>query len=138
MLRIQTKIVNAGALVEFDGVFTEVVRDRASGLLILPDGVFRSEAARLTTLAARHRLPTMGGHNSVPESGGLMSYGAIRSEQIRRAAALVDRILKGTKPADIPVEQPTRFELVLNMKTAKMLGIKIPNTILVQATKIIE
>jgi putative ABC transport system substrate-binding protein len=78
------------------------------------------------------------GHSAFPESGGLMSYGANLRDVVRRGAFLVDKILKGAKPADLPVEQPTKFELVLNMKTAKALGIKIPNSILVQATKVIE
>jgi putative ABC transport system substrate-binding protein len=80
----------------------------------------------------------VGGNDTVPESGGLMSYGANRSDLIRRAAILVDKILKGTKPADLPVEQPTKFDLVVNKRTAKALGLKIPNSILVQATKVIE
>ena len=100
--------------------------------------MFNNEAARLTTLAMKHRLPTMGGNNTIPDSGGLMGYGANRLDQVRRAAVLVDKILKGAKPADLPVEQPTKFELIVNMKTAKALGIKIPQTILVRADKVIE
>ncbi len=137
-LRLEITVVNARASAEFDGAFTEIVRDRPAGLLILSDTFFTSESGRLTTLAARHGLPTVGGNDTVPESGGLMSYGANRSDLIRRAAILVDKILKGAKPADLPVEQPTKFDLIVNMKTAKALGIKIPNSILVLATRVIE
>jgi putative ABC transport system substrate-binding protein len=137
-LRLEISVVNARAPAEFDGAFTEIVRDRPAGLLIVSDTMFTSESGRLTTLAAKHRLPMVGGNDTVPESGGLMSYGANRSDLIRRAAILVDKILKGTKPADLPVEQPIKFDLVVNMRTAKDLGLKIPNSILVQATRVIE
>ncbi len=137
-LRLEIIVVNAGTPAEFEGAFAEIIRTRAAGLVILADALFNSEAGRLTTLAAKHRLPTMGGQNTVPESGGLMSYGANRLDLVRRAAFLVDKILKGAKPADLPVEQPTIFELILNKRTARDLGIKIPNSILVQATKVIE
>ncbi len=137
-LRLDITVVNAGAPAEFEKAFAEIARDRPDGMVILSDAMFVSEAARLTTLAAKHRLPTMGGNIDIPESGGLMSYGANRLDMIRRAAVLVDKILKGAKPADLPVEQPTKFELVVNMRTAKDLGLKIPNSILVQATKVIQ
>ncbi len=137
-LRLEITVANAGTAGEFETVFAEIVRDRPAGLMILADALFISESRRLTTLAARHRLPTMGGHNAIPESGGLMSYGPNRLDLARRAAVLVDKILKGAKPADLPVEQPTKFELVININTAKGLGIKIPNSVLVQATKVIE
>ncbi len=137
-VRLEITVVKAGAPAEFEGAFAEIVRDRPAGLVILSDGMFANEAVQLTTLAARHRLLTMGGNSTVPESGGLMSYGANRSDQIRRAAILVDKILKGAKPADLPVEQPTKFELIVNLKTAKALGIQIPQSILVRADKVIE
>jgi len=137
-LRLEATVVNAGTPGEFEAAFAEIARDRPAGVVILNDPIFFSEAGRLTTLAAKHRLPTMGGHKAFPESGGLMSYGANRLDLIRRSAFLVDKILKGAKPTDLPVEQPTEFELVVNMKTAKALGIKIPNSILVRADKVIE
>ena len=93
---------------------------------------------RLASLAAQHRLPTIGGANFFSESGGLISYGANRAEYIQRSAVLVDKILKGTKPGDLPIEQPTKFELVVNMKTAKALGITFPQTILIRADRMIE
>ncbi len=137
-LRMDITVVNAKLPAEFEGVFAEMARDRPDGLVILGDAMFNSQAGRLATLAARHRLPTMGGNNAVAESGGLMSYAANSLDLMRRGAVLVDKILKGAKPANLPVEQPTKFEMVVNMKTAKALGIKIPNSILVQATKVIE
>ncbi len=137
-LRLEITVVNAGAPAEFEKVFAEIARDRPDGLVILSDAMFVIEAARLTMLAAQHRLPTMGGNSDIPNSGGLMSYGANRLDMVRRAAILVDKILKGAKPADLQVEQPTKFELIVNMRTAKDLGLKIPNSILVQATKVIE
>jgi len=123
-LRLEIGVVKAKASAEFEGAFAGIVRDRAAGLVILADALFTSEARRLATLAAQHRLPTMGGHESVPEGGGLMSYGANRQDLVRRAAILLDKILKGAKPANLPVEQPTKFELIINKKTAKELGIK--------------
>jgi len=137
-LRLEITFVNAGTSAEFEKAFAEIARGRPAGLVILADPLFNSEAGRLTTLAAKYRLPTMGTINTVPESGGLMSYGANRPDLIRRGAIQVDKILKGAKPADLPVEQPTKFELILNMRTAKDLGLKVPNSILVQATKVIE
>jgi putative ABC transport system substrate-binding protein len=137
-LRLEIFVVNAGAPAEFEKAFAEIARGRAAGVVVLADPLFNSESARLAMLAAKYRLPLMGTINNVPDSGGLMSYGANRPDLIRRAAALVDKILKGAKPADLPVEQPTKFDLVLNKRTARDLGIKIPNSILVQATKVIE
>ncbi len=137
-LRLEVAVVNARAPAEFDKAFAEIARDRPAGLIILTDPLFITEAARLMTLAAKHRLPTMGGNNAFPESGGLMSYGANLLDVVRRAAILVDKILKGAKPGDLAVEQPTKFDLVVNMKTAKAPGLKIPNSVLLQATKVIE
>ena len=137
-LRLETTIVNAGAPGEFEKAFAEIVRDRSGALLILSDTFFVIEAKRLTALAAKHRLPTLGGNNDFPENGGLMSYGANRMDMVRRSAGLVDKILKGAKPADLPVEQPTVFELVINRKAAESLGLTIPQSLLISATRIIE
>jgi putative ABC transport system substrate-binding protein len=137
-LRLEVTVVDAGTPGEFEAAFAQIVRNRADGVAILADPMFSSEAGRLTTLAAKHRLPTMGGNNSVPESGGLMSYGANRLDLVRRAAILVDKILKGAKPNDLPVEQPTKFELIVNLKAAKALGVKIPQSILLRADKLIK
>ncbi len=137
-LHLEIAVVNVKAPAELEGAFAQILRDRPAGLVILSDAMLNSEAARITTLAAKHKLPTMGGNGAIPESGGLMSYGANILDYVRRAAILVDKILKGAKPADLPVEQPTTFELVINMRTEKTLGLKVPNSILVQATKVIE
>jgi len=138
VLGLETTVVNAGAPAEFEKAFAEITQYRPAGLVVLSDSLFAIESVRIMALAAKHRLPTIGGDSTVPENGGLMGYGANRVDMIRRAAFLVDKILKGAKPADIPVEQPTKFELVINMKTAKALGLNVPNSILVQATKVIE
>ena len=97
-----------------------------------------AQARRLAELAMTHKLPSMFGPRVHAEAGGLMSFGPDRADLYRRGAIRVDKILKGAKPADLPVQQPTKFELVVNMKTAKALGLTFPNSILVQATKVIE
>ena len=137
-LRLEIIVVNVATPAEFDKAFTEISEERPAGLVILADPLFSTEAVRLMTLAAKHRLPTIGRNNNIPEGGGLMSYGANPLDLVRRAAILVDKILKGANPADLPVEQPIKFDLVLNKRTAKDLGVKIPNSVLAQATKVIE
>jgi putative tryptophan/tyrosine transport system substrate-binding protein len=123
---------------EFEGAFAAMVRERANGLLVASDPIFYGSRTRLVLLAARHRLPAVYVQREFAEVGGLMSYGGNLAYQFRRAAVYVDKILKGAKPADLPVEQPTNFDLVVNMRTAKDLGLKIPSSILVRATKVIE
>ena len=100
--------------------------------------LFDAEKQRLVDLAAKHRLPTMYEHRAFPQVGGLMSYGPDIHEIFRRAAGYVDKILKGAKPADLPVEQPTKFELVINLKTAKALGLTIPPSLLGRADEVIQ
>ena len=138
VLRLETTVVNAGRPDEFDDAFAEIARHRPAGLAILADALFNSESGRLAALAAKHRLPAIGGMNLYPENGGLMSYGADRLALIRRSADLVDKILKGAKPGDLPVEQPTKFDLIVNLKAAKALGLTIPQSILVRADRVIE
>jgi ABC-type uncharacterized transport system substrate-binding protein len=118
--------------------FSTIAQERLGCLLVVGDptlGAQRKEIAERTT---QRRLPTAGPHRSWAEDGLLMSYGASFLDLSRRSAVLVDKILKGSKPADLPVEQPTQFELVINMKTAKALGLTIPASVLVQATQVIE
>jgi putative ABC transport system substrate-binding protein len=123
---------------EFDGAFTAITRESAEALIVLQSATFSRARRRLVELAATHRLPTIYEYRRFVEAGGLMSYGPNPDVVSRRAAYYVDRILKGTKPADLPVEQPLRFELVINLKTAKALGLTIPPTFLFQADEVIQ
>ena len=123
---------------QIEAAFAVITRGRAGALIVLPDGFFITQARRIAELAAKNRLPTMVSNRESVEAGGLMSYRQNDAEHFRRAATYVDKILKGAKPGDLPVEQPTKFDLVVNMKTAKALGIKVPQSILLQATKVIE
>ena len=122
---------------EFKTAFSEIARKRVDAVSVLEDSMFIANVKELADLASKHRVPSIG-FKELAEVGGLLGYGVNRLELWRRAAYFVDRIFKGTKPGDIPVERPIKFELVVNMKTAKALGIKIPNSILVQATKVIN
>jgi len=122
---------------EFGRTFSAMIRGRVDALAVSQDTLFGSNASEIADGAARQRLPSTG-NKEFAEAGGLIGYGANNAELYRRGAYFVDRILKGTKPADLPVEGPTRFELVVNMKTAKALGIKIPQSILIRADKVIE
>ena len=121
-----------------DDAFSTMTRTRAGALLVLPDTMFLSQRRRIRDLAAKSRLPDTYEWPEVVAAGGLMSYGASRAELYRRAATYVDKILKGAKPADLPVEQPTRFELVINMKTAKALGLTFPPSLLLRADQVIQ
>jgi putative ABC transport system substrate-binding protein len=123
---------------EFDKAFKDATKARAGALVITPAVVFVLHFKRIADLATKYRLLSIYHRREFPDSGGLMAYGVDRSDMFRRAATFVDKILKGAKPADLPVEQPMKFELVLNKRTARDLGIKIPNSILVQATTVIE
>ncbi len=118
--------------------FSAMVRERAGALMVLADTMFFLQRKRIAELATKARLPTMLPFREAVEAGGLMSYGASIPELVRRAATYVDKILKGAKPADLPVEEPTKFELVINMKTAKALGLTIPQSVLVRADQVIE
>jgi len=123
---------------EFGNAFTSVRREHANGLLVLRTPLIVANMAPIAKLANAARLPAIYDEAAYTEAGGLMSYGASLTDLYRHAAVLVDKILKGAKPGDLPIEQPTKFELVINMKTAKTLGIKIPQSILVRADKVIE
>ena len=123
---------------ELDGAFAAIVRDRAEGVVVLQDPVFFSARAEIVRLATTHRLPGVYAQSEFVEIGGLMSYGVNIADQFRRAAVYVDRILKGAKPGDLPIEQPTKFELVINLKTAKALGLTIPPSLLARADQVIE
>ncbi len=137
-LRVRLQILEARGPDEFQSAFATMTRERASALLVLSDGMFLLHPTRLAELAAKQRLPAMFGLREYAEAGGLMAYGASLRDNFRRAATYVDKILKGAKPADLPVEQPTRFELVINLKTAKALGITFPPSILIRAPEVIK
>ena len=125
-LGVQLQLLEARGPNEFDGAFAAMAKERVEALLVLSDVIFNSHRTRLVDLAARSRLPAAYGVRESVEAGGLMSYGPSFLDFYRRSAAYVDKILKGAKPADLPVEQPTKFELVINLKTAKALGLTVP------------
>jgi len=114
------------------------LQGRADALVVLAEALAMTNRVRISTLALGARLPTMHGHREYVEAGGLMSYGPSVPAQYRRAADYVDKILRGTKPGDIPVEQPTKFELIINLTTAKTLGLQIPDNLLTLADEVIE
>ena len=130
--------VQASTASQIEAALGAMTRERAGALIVLPDSLFLTQVRRIAELAAKNRLPTMFGTWEGPEAGGLMSYAQNPVEQFRRAATFVDNILKGAKPADLPVEQSTRFELVINLKTAKAIGLTIPQDLLFRADKVIE
>ena len=123
---------------EFERGFDTIARERTDGLIVLSDTFATLHRARLVELAAKHRLPAVYGHGLWVQAGGLISYGPSLIDVYRRAAGFVDKILKGAKPADLPVEQPTKFELAINLKTARALGLAIPPTLLGRADEVIE
>jgi len=125
---------------EFEGAFTAIKNTRAGAVFIQNNTIFNANVnvRRFAELALKHRLPTTGGHPSFVIAGGLMFYGPDPLSMIRRSAYFVDKIIKGTKPADLPVEQPMKFELIINLKTAKILGLTIPQTVLYRADKVIK
>jgi putative ABC transport system substrate-binding protein len=123
---------------EIENAFSIMSREKASAVIVEPDGFFLRQRRQIAELAAKNRLPSISGYPSMVDAGGLMSYGTNLDDQFRRAATFVDKILKGAKPADLPVEQPMRFELIINGKTAKALGLKIPQSLLIMADKVIQ
>jgi putative ABC transport system substrate-binding protein len=135
-VRLQT--VEARGPADLDRAFADMVRARADALTVLSTPMFLSERRRLADLAAARRLPTVFSFREYVEAGGLMSYGPDVADMSRRSATYVDRILKGAKPGDLPVEQPTKFELVINLKAAKDLGLTIPQSVLARADEVIQ
>ena len=125
-------------LVEFDDAFSVMPRERIDAVFVADNPFFLAHRARLLNHATKRRLPTMFGNRDFVLGGGLMSYGVDYLELFRQAAGHVDKILKGSKPADLPVEQPTKFELVINLKTARALGLTIPPALLQRADQVIE
>ena len=138
-LDVRLHVLKVGRPDGIEGAFIGAKENHAGALIVLGSPIFYAHRARLVELAARHRLPTIYPQREfVAGSGGLMSYGADYRDQFRRAATFVDKILRGAKPADLPVEQPTKFELVVNLKAAKALGLTIPPSVLGRADQVIE
>src|SRR5262249_41428545 len=123
---------------ELESALSTIVSARADALLVMAAPLFVAHRAQLIEFAAKNRIPAMFFTREFVEAGGLMAYGASLREQFRRAATYVDKLLKGAKPADLAVEQPTKFELVINLKTAQALGLTIPPTLLVLADEVIQ
>jgi len=137
-LGIRLQILEVRRADELDDAVRTATREQAGALIVMPDNLFNNLPARIADLATRNRLPTMSGNSDSVNAGGLMSYAADEIEPYRRAAIYVDKILKGIKPADIPVEQPMKFELVVNLKTAKQIGVRIPPNVLARADRVIR
>jgi putative ABC transport system substrate-binding protein len=137
-LGVQLQFVEARGPADFDRAFSDMTRARAGALTVLTSAMFTNERRRLVDLAAKHRLPAMYTWREFADAGGLMAYGPNAADLFRRAATYVDKILKGAKPGDLPVEQPTKFELVINVKTAKALGLTIPQSLLGRADEVIQ
>ena len=137
-LAVELQLLDVRGADEFDRVFSAMTRDRADALLVLPSTLFFNARKHITDLATEHRLPSMSPLREFATDGGLAAYGARLTDLFRRSASYVDRILKGANPADLPVEQPTKFELVVNLKTAKALGLTVPESFLLLADEVIE
>ncbi len=137
-LKVRLQVLEARAPSDFAGAFSAMTKERARGVIILASSMFYAERIRIAELAARSRLPAIYGVKEYAEAGGLMAYGVNLGESFRRSATYVDKILKGAKPADLPVEQPTKFELVINLKAAKALGLTIPPSLLQRADEVIQ
>jgi putative ABC transport system substrate-binding protein len=135
-IRLQSLEVQSSA--DFAKAFHDATTARAGAVLVLPNPLFAANLKRIAELAAKTRLPSIFHIREFPDVGGLVSYGVDRPDMYRRAAAYVDKILKGAKPANLPIEQPTKFELVINLKTAKALGLTIPPSLLLRADHVIE
>jgi putative ABC transport system substrate-binding protein len=135
---VQLQVFDAGSSDQIDSAFAAMTKERAAALLVLTDSVFVGERRRVADLAARNRLPAMYYQREFVDAGGLISYGASLSDMYRHAATHVDKILRGAKPGDLPIEQPTKFELVINLTTAKTLGLTIPQSLLQRADEVIQ
>jgi ABC-type uncharacterized transport system substrate-binding protein len=137
-LGVQLKLIEARAPNELERAFSTMAVERAGAVLVLADGVFFLSRGAIAGLALKNGLPSMFGNIEHVEAGGLMSWAANSADNYRRAAIYVDKILKGAKAGDLPIEQPAKFELVINLKTAKALGLIVPSTLLARADQVIE
>jgi len=137
-LGLQLHVLSASSAGEIDAAFATLAELRASALIVSVDTLFTSQRTQIVALAARHAVPAIYGWREYPAEGGLMSYGPNLADSYRLAAVYVAKILKGTSPADLPVEQSVKIELVINLKTAKTLGLTIPQVLLGRADEVIE
>ena len=137
-LGLQLQVVDVRASEDFEAAFATITAAHTMGVVVIPDPMYFSQRQRIAELALKNRLPTVFARRENAEAGGLISYGPSLPDQIRHATSYVDKIFKGAKPADLPVEQPTKFELVINLKTAKALGLTIPQSLLLRADKVIQ
>ena len=137
-MRLQLQLLEVKAPDEIESAFDAAIKYRAEALVQIQATFLEPYQQRIIDLAAKNRLPAMYNRRDDVEIGGLMSYGPDREDMNRRVAAIVDKILKGRKPADLPVEQPTKFEFVINLKTAKQIGLTIPPNVLVRADRVIK
>ena len=137
-LGLRVQVLNASTPREIDAAFATLVRERLDALFLAADPFFTSRRVQLANLATRHVVPMISATREVPEAGGLISYGANISDGWRQMGVYVGRILRGTKPADLPVVQSTKFELVINAQTARILGLEIPPTLLARTDEVIE
>ena len=135
---LHIQVFNTGTAREINAAFATLARERPDALFVSPDPFFQDRRVQLATLAARHAMPTSFSARSYVEAGGLMSYGPNVNDAYRQAGVYAGRVLKGAKPADLPVQQSTRFELVINMQTAMMLGLTVPPSLLATADEVIE
>jgi putative ABC transport system substrate-binding protein len=137
-LHMQLHVIDVRTPDELDSAFSVATKQKVGAVTVLADPMFLSHRARIADLAVKSRLPTTFNWRQYAEAGGLLAYGPSVEEMWRRAPTFVDKVLKGTRPADLPFEQPTKFELVINMKTARTLGLTVPPSLLLQADRIIE
>jgi putative ABC transport system substrate-binding protein len=137
-LGLKARLIEVRGVADFEGAFLEARDGRAQAIHVLPSPFFNANRRLLIDLAARYRLPAMYEFRESVHDGGLMSYGVSLPDMYRRAASYVDRILKGAKPGDLPIEQPSKFDLVINLKTAKALGLTIPPSVMTRADQVIE
>jgi putative tryptophan/tyrosine transport system substrate-binding protein len=137
-LGVQLQRVEASDFKDLEAAFSAMRKTNVNALLSVSDTVFGSHRKRIVELAAKHRLPAIGERKEFSEDGGLIAYGVDIPELFRRAAVYVDRIVKGTKPSDLPIERPSKFEFVINLKTAKQIGVTIPQSVLFRANKVVK
>jgi len=137
-LRLRIQLFDVSAPNDFDAAFARIATARTAGVVVLSEPLFIDQRHRIAELARKNRVPTVFSRSEGVDAGGLISYGPSLIGQFRQAAVYVDKIFKGARPADLPVEQPTKFELVVNLKTAKTIGVTIPQSILVRADRVIE